>query len=272
MVSIAWQLNRIVAPAVAGFVIAASGAGTSFMVSAAGAATMAALVRMIRVPRVTRRTTESLLRTAIEGAHYVRRDPIFRVVIGLAFFNSLFALGYMLMLPVFAADVFEVDSRGLGVMYSAAGAGGILALLTVSPLVRRLGPGRVILGGLGLFASSLVAFAQSPSYELALGFLAVAGFAGHLYTTGGDIVLQTFVPDALRGRVMGLYAMLWGVMPLGAAGLNTAASFIGARDALTGGAGLVLLAAVAVAAAAPALRRVRLPEAPAPTRECWAAT
>ena len=264
VVSIAWQLNRIVAPAVAGFVIAASGAGTSFLVSAAGAATMAAVVRMIRVPRVERRSSQSLLRTAIEGAHYVRRDPVFRVVIGLAFFNSLFALGYMLMLPVFAADVFEVDSRGLGVMYSAAGAGGILALLTVSPLVRGLGPGRVILAGLGLFASSLVAFALSPSYILALGFLAVAGYAGHLYTTGGDIVLQTFVPDALRGRVMGLYAMLWGVMPLGAAGLNTAANFIGARYALAAGASLVLLAALAVAAMAPSLRRVRLPEAPAP--------
>ncbi|MCH7482438.1 MAG: MFS transporter [Chloroflexi bacterium] len=267
VVSIAWQLNRIVAPAVAGFVIAASGAGTSFFISAAGAATMAALVRMIRLPHVSRRSKQSLLRTAIEGAVYVRRNPVFRVVIGLAFFNSIFALGYMLMMPVFAANVFEVDSRGLGVMYSAAGAGGILGLLTVSPLVRGLGPGRVIVGGLGLFAGSLIAFALSPTYLLALGFLAVAGYAGHLYTTSGDMVLQMFVPDALRGRVMGLYAMLWAVMPLGAAGLNTAASFIGARYALAGGASLVLLAAITVAAAAPGLRRVRLPDAPAPADE-----
>ena len=262
LLSMAWQLNRIVAPSIAGFVIAFAGAGISFFISAAGAAMMAAVMRLLHVPRVSRSGSGNMLGMIAQGLGYVRGHAVFRVVIGLAFFNSLFALGYTLMMPVFAVDVFDVGPAGLGVMYSFTGLGGVAGLLTVSRLVRAFGPGRVILASLGTFAGALIVFALSTSFLPALGILVVIGYTSHIYLTGGEIVLQTLVPDQLRGRVMGLYGMLWTVMPLGAFGLNAVANFTGAPYALAGGAGIVLLGVLLVAARAPALIRVRLDQAP----------
>lgn len=261
LVSMAWQLSRLTAPAIAGFVIHAAGAGTSFFISAAGAALMITTIRLLQVGRIPRDKRGSILQSISEGMKYAWGYDVFRIVIGMAFFNSLLAMGYILMLPVFAADVFEVDSRGLGLLYSFGGAGGIVALLTVSKLIKRFGAGKVILGGILVLNSSLIAFALSPSFALALAFMTLVGFAGHVYLTGGEVLLQMLVPDELRGRVMGLYQSLWSIMPLGAALLNSVAEYAGAPVALAGGSATVLLFALVVGLPNKALRssRVEIP-------------
>ncbi|MDE2836778.1 MAG: MFS transporter [Chloroflexota bacterium] len=254
LISMAWQLSRLTAPAIAGFVIHAAGAGTSFFISAAGGALMITMIRLLQVGRIPRDQRGSILQSISEGMKYAWGYDVFRIVIGMAFFNSLLAMGYILMLPVFAADVFQVDSRGLGLLYSFGGVGGIVALLTVSKMVRRLGPGKVILGGIIVLNSALIAFALSPSFELALAFMTLVGFAGHVYLTGGEVLLQMLVPDELRGRVMGLYQSLWSIMPLGAALLNSIAEFAGAPLALAGGSATVLLFALVIGLPNKALR------------------
>ena len=254
LVSMAWQVSRLTAPAIAGFVIHAAGAGTSFFISAAGAALMITTIRLLNVDRIPRDKRGSILQSISEGMKYAWGYGVFRIVIGMAFFNSLLAMGYILMLPVFAADVFEVDSRGLGLLYSFGGAGGIVALLTVSRMINRFGSGRVILGGILLLNSSLVAFALSPSFALAVALMTLAGYAGHIYLTGGEVLLQMLVPDELRGRVMGLYQSLWSIMPLGAAILNSIAEYAGASLALAGGSATVLLFALVVGVPNKALR------------------
>lgn len=261
LVSMAWQLSRLTAPAIAGFVIHAAGAGTSFFISAAGAALMITTIRLLQVGRIPRDKRGSILQSISEGMKYAWGYDVFRIVIGMAFFNSLLAMGYILMLPVFAADVFEVDSRGLGLLYSFGGAGGIVALLTVSKLIKRFGAGKVILGGILVLNSSLIAFALSPSFALALAFMTLVGFAGHVYLTGGEVLLQMLVPDELRGRVMGLYQSLWSIMPLGAALLNSVAEYAGAPVALAGGSATVLLFALVIGLPNKALRssRVEIP-------------
>ena len=254
LIGMAWQLNRILAPAIAGFAIAAAGAGLSFFLSAVGAATMIAAIRMLRVGKIPRSNRGSMARSIAEGAQFVWHHSLFRIVIGMAFVNSLFSLGYVLMFPVFAKEEFGVGPRGLSLLFLAAGIGGVIALLSVSNLIRVLGPGRVILGGLGLLNASLIGFAFSPSYEVTLGVLVLVGFAGHMYLVGGEVLIQTQVPDQLRGRVMGLYGLLWSIMPLGAAILNSTPDFVGAPRALAGGASIVLLFVVFVGLRSKVLR------------------
>ncbi len=267
LVSMAWQLSRLTAPAIAGFVIHAAGAGTSFFISAVGAALMITTIRLLQVGHIPRDNRGSILQSISEGMKYAWGYDVFRIVIGMAFFNSLLAMGYILMLPVFAADVFEVDSRGLGLLYSFGGAGGIVALLTVSKLIKRFGAGKVILGGILVLNSSLIAFALSPSFALALAFMTLVGFAGHVYLTGGEVLLQMLVPDELRGRVMGLYQSLWSIMPLGAALLNSVAEYAGAPVALAGGSATVLLFALVVGLPNKALRSSRVElDQPSPDR------
>lgn len=258
LVSMAWQVGRLTAPAIAGFVIHAAGAGPSFFISTAGAALMITMIRLLRVDRIPRAKQGSILQSITEGMRYVWGYDIFRIVIGMAFFNSVLAMGYILMLPVFAADVFKVDARGLGLLYSSGAVGGIIALLTVSKMVGRFGAGRVILGGILLLNSTLLAFALSPSFALAVAFMTLAGFAAHIYVTSGEVLLQMLVPDELRGRVMGLYYSLWSIMPLGAALLNSIAEYAGASLALAGGCTVVLLFALVVGLPNKALRSSRL--------------
>ena len=257
LVSMAWQMGRLTAPAIAGFVIHAAGADLSFFISAAGAAVMITMIRLLRVDRIARSRQGSILQSITEGMKYAWGYDIFRIVIGMAFVNSVLAMGYILMLPVFAADVFKVDARGLGLLYSSGAIGGITALLTVSKMVSRFGAGRVILGGILLLNSTLLAFALSPSFALAVVFMTLAGFAAHVYVTGGEVLLQMLVPDELRGRVMGLYYSLWSIMPLGAALLNSVAEYSGAPLALAGGTTAVLLFALVVGLPNKALRSSR---------------
>jgi MFS family permease len=260
LISMAWQGSRIFAPAIAGFVIASAGAGVSFYLSMAGAAMMAMMVSLLSVGRIQRSSRTSIAEAIVDGTRYVWRNSLFRIVMVMAFANSLFAMGYNLMLPVFAADEFGVDARGLGFLFTAGGIGGILSLLSLAPLIRRFGTGRLILAGMLGFDISLIVFAFSPSYPAALASIFVVGFMGHLYLSSGEVLLQTLVPDELRGRVMGLYGMLWSIMPLGAAVLNSIANFTGAPIALAAGASVALVIWVLIGVRNKELREAGRPE------------
>lgn len=260
LISMAWQGSRLFAPAIAGFVIAASGAGVSFYLSMAGAAMMAMMVSLLNVGRIQRSAQTSMATAIVDGTKYVWRNSLFRIVMVMAFANSLFGMGYNLMLPVFAVDEFNVDARGLGFLFTAGAVGGILSLLTLASLIRRFGTGRLILAGMLGFDISLILFAFSPSYSVALVSIFVVGFMGHLYLSSGEVLLQTLVPDELRGRVMGLYGLLWSIMPLGAAVLNSIADFTGAPIALAGGAITAMLVWFLVGVRSKDLRDAGRPE------------
>jgi MFS family permease len=256
--SIAWQASRVVAPSIAGFVIAAAGADASLLLSAMGAAVMATMARMLHVGRIERSSRGSMLQNLAEGAHYTWSQRVFRMVVSMAFTAALFAMGYQLMMPVFAESVFAVGPQGLGLMLAASGIGSIFAIFTVSRLVNRFVPGKVILTASSAYALLLVAFAFSPAFVPALAILVLVGYCQVVYLIGGQMVLQTLVPDQLRGRVMGLYGMLWSIMPLGGALLNSIASLTGPRYALAGGAVVLLLFISLVGLRSLELRSARL--------------
>lgn len=261
LMSMAWQLNRIMAPAIAGFVIAAAGAGMSFFLAAAGAAMMVIMLRLLRVQRVVGTARGNVLTNIGEGARYAWDHRVFRVVIGTCFLNAVLVMGYTLMMPLFAA-VHDVGALGLGVMYSVTGVGSIASLFAVAPLTRAFPVGRVVAVAIVGFPLAMIAFALAPVYPLALAMLVAVGFFLHLFLAGAQIVLQSLVPDQLRGRVMGLYGMMWSVMPLGGALLNGVAQITGAPVALAGGASLMLLFVLLVTAPSRSLRDVVLPNAP----------
>ncbi len=261
LISMAWQGNRIMSPAIAGFIIAAAGAGAAFFLAAAGSGIMVAMLRLVSVQRVEGRARGNMLTNIVEGARYAWDHRVFRVVIGSCLLNSLLAFGYMLMLPVFAAS-HGVDSAGLGIMYSATGLGAIASLFAVAPLARSLPIGRLVVGAFVGFLTSIIAFALSPGYEVALALLVAVGFFQHLLVSVAQIVLQSLVPDTLRGRVMGLFGLLWSVLPLSGALLNGVAQFVGAPTALASGGAVMLLFVLLVVAPSRSLREVVLPTAP----------
>ncbi len=240
LISMAWSTTRILAPSIAGFVIAAGGASTSFFISAAGAATMVTVLRMVRPTPGQPVSRGNLLRDLADGIQYVRHHPVFSKVVMAAFVHATFMTGYVFMLPVFAKDVLDLDSRGLGLLTASAGVGSFIGLGTFNFVRGKLNPGGVIVMGLTLFSVSLLAFSISNWFWLSVILLALTGAAHIYFQTSASIILLTLVEEQYRGRVMAVYGILWSLLLLSGTLLNIAAEFVGPRIALATGATIVL--------------------------------
>ena len=247
VIATTWQLSRIASPAVAGYVIAFAGAGNSFVISAAGFAIMAGVMRILRVNRVTRPAHGSVIHDLAEGARYAWGNPTFRVLMGMTYLSSLFGMGYLLMMPIFASAVFGVGAEKLGLMLSAGGMGAVVGTLAGPRLIKQVPVGKLLTAELFAFGSLLLAFAFNPSYALALPILVVLGLMSLMFVISVEATIQTLLDDRFRGRVMAFVTLTWTINPLGAAMLSAVANFIGAPKALGIGAVIVMLGAVGVA-------------------------
>ena len=240
-----WQSMRIGSPSIAGFIIATAGsgrtqgAGPSFAVSAATFLFVALMIQRVRPVHGGTASTSNILRSLLDGARYVRGHSLFRTVLGMTYVNSLFGMGYIFVLPVFAAGVLGADSRGLGLLWSAGGIGSFVGVLTTPAIVRHIATGKVMVTQGLLFGGSLVAVALARELWLAVVLLVPVGLGSLAYMMAVEVTLQSLVPDDLRGRVMSLNVISWAIPPVGAAGLTVIANFAGAPAAIALGGGVV---------------------------------
>ena len=240
MVSMAFGASRVIAPSIAGFLIAAAGAPTTFLVSAAGATVMFAVLFLVNPARSEARSHGSLLENFTDSLRYIRSNEVFAKAITASLLNATLAMGYINMLPVFAKDVLEVDSRGLGILTSAAGVGAMTGLLSYAWLQLRTSPRNLLVGSLTLYCVALVGLAASDWFWLSFGMIFFAGLCHGYFLTVVQVILQTLVEDHYRGRVMSVFTLVWGLIFFSGFLLNVAGSFVGPRLALAGGAVTVL--------------------------------
>jgi predicted MFS family arabinose efflux permease len=132
----------------------------------------------------------------------------------LAFIPILLGMPFQQFLPVFQKDVLHVSTFSLGVMYMAVGIGSLAGSLVVARMSDspRL-PALQILSGF-VFGLSLVCFALSPSYELALASLVMVGAASQGYMTMNSVLLMMHTDHEYFGRVMSIYLITFSAMPL----------------------------------------------------------
>lgn len=262
MNSMMFNVARIVGPAVGGILLALLGPAWCFYLNALSfLAVLVALLRM-RFPsdKPTLRA-EPLGRQVLTGLRYIRGHVLVRTIIALVGFSSLFGFFYGVLLPAFAADTLQVGEAGLGYLQAAIGVGAIGGSLTVAALGRSRYKGIVLTAGSIIFPIAAIVFAHARSFPLALAGLAVAGFGFVTQNASSNTLVQSIVPDELRGRVMGVYTlMFFGTSPLASLMAGSLAQALSPAWAVTIGSSLALLFAVAVAIAVPALRR---PEATA---------
>src|SRR2546430_104536 len=158
--------------------------------------------------------------------------PSFIVVI--AALNGV-AMGFDM--PAFARDVLGRGANGYGILMSASGTGAFVGALVVATYGHLFTPRRLALGGVWLFSIALFALSLSRNFYVALGFLLVAGFGMLLFFSTSNTVLQTIVPDEMRGRVMGVWSLVFGAMiPLGSLEAGATAHWLGTPFALAFGA------------------------------------
>ena len=231
-----WQSNRIVAPAVAGFIIAVADTEAALYTAGVGFLTMAAVIYALRIPPFTRGAHGNPAQDMLEGLGFVRKNSIFSFLIGMTFFNSFFGLAYITLMPVFAVEILEVGSKGQGLLMSVGGAGALLATMWLSSRSSTRYKGFLIIGGAVLFGIFLIAFALTSqwigSYFLALVLMFGVGLFNSAYNISVQSSLQMMVPDAIRGRVMGFYSMTYSISPLGALQAGVLANLIGTPIAI----------------------------------------
>jgi predicted MFS family arabinose efflux permease len=130
-------------------------------------------------------------------------------------------------------------------LMAASGVGALLAALTIATVGQNFPTRRLALGGVWIFSAGLAAFAFNRNLPLALVLLAISGFGIVLYFSTSNTVLQTIVPDEMRGRVMGIWTLVFGgMMPLGSLQAGFVADLLGTPATIALGALVCALAAI----------------------------
>ena len=211
-----FSASQTVAPAIAGFLIHLIGNGGCFLVSSLILVAPPLLVRAISVARTSgARRDQNALQNIKEGFLYTKRSALIASLIVMGAVGTVFAMPYQALMPVIAGDVLQVGEQGLGLLLAAAGVGALLASVSLAFLSDSHFLGKILLlssPGLGL---ALILFSVSPSFLLALAMAVVIGYSMQMFLTSNFTVVQIVVPDDLRGRVLSIRMIIFGMAPIG---------------------------------------------------------
>ncbi len=243
-----FNLTRILGPVLAGILIGWKGVVACFFLN--GVSYLAVLVGLVamRLPaHIPHATQLSVWQGFREVVGYLRNDRLASTLVVLTAIMSVFGFPYLVLMPVFARDVLGAGAAGYGALTASVGFGAVAGALTVAVFSRRIPKGRTLVVAGTSFGLLLALFATSRSFVLAMAVLALVGCAMIVNNALTNTVLQTIVPDQLRGRVMGFYSFMFvGMAPLGSFQAGVFAERFGAPAAIAAG-GVIAALAVAVA-------------------------
>ena len=233
--------SRFVGPPLGGLLLGISNEAFCFALNAVSYLALFAGLRLMRIEAApaARGSVGAVFR---QGLDYLRGEvSVRRLMLSVVAVNFC-ASCYVVLLPVFAKDVFAGDAATLGWLWGAAGGGALAASLFLASRRSTDGQVRLILVASLLSAGALLLFANSTVLPLALAAMGLLGFGLTCANVGTNILLQSLAPDALRGRVVSFYiACRFGFEALGGLCAGLLAARIGAAATLGGG-GLLLLA------------------------------
>jgi MFS family permease len=170
-----------------------------------------------------------------------------RIILILFAVVGIFGWSYSVMMPAFARDVLKVGEGEYGFLLSANGLGALLGALTVASVGPTFNRRVLVLGGLWVFSSMLLLLALVSNYYLAMLCLAIGGWGMLLFFSTTNTLLQTEASDQMRGRVMGIWTLVFGGMtPLGGLAAGTLSHYFGVRWAMAVGAAICAVAALVV--------------------------
>jgi MFS family permease len=175
----------------------------------------------------------------------------------LAYVPRVFAVPYQTLMPVFQKDVLKIGPEGLGMLMAAPGVGAVIAILTIASMGNRIKrQGRFLVGSIVVLGAAIMLFSQITWFPLALVTLVIVGMFQMFFLASTATMLQMIVPDELRGRVLSLYMLDRGFMPLGALFAGTSAHFLGAPATVAIMGAIVIVLTSLVAWGIPAIRKL----------------
>jgi MFS family permease len=232
--SMQFNAARIIGPAVAGVLIARIGFAPAIFLNALSfVAVIAGLLMMdtSAFRAVPPRSEGRFWQRLREGLSYSARTPDVLLVMILVAAIGTFGFNFNVMLPLIAGFVLRTDATGFGALTALLGVGSLAAAVTTA-YTRQVTFRRLLVAST-CFSVLLGALALSPFFALSAGLLVLFGFAAITFATTANTLIQLIVPDALRGRVMGLYMLLFaGTTPIGGLLIGGVSDLFGVPAAL----------------------------------------
>jgi MFS family permease len=246
-----------IGPAVAGVTYALFGPGWCFTFNGLSFIAVIIALRLMRLePRPASRGAGSPASQFTEGIRYVASQPVIRTTIGLVAVTSLCALSVSTLIPAWAVNVLHGNATVNGLLLSARGVGSLFGALMVASLARSALRGRLLLAGALSYPIVLFAFAFFRWLPASFLLFAGVGVGTILVLNLANAIVQTSVPDHLRGRVMGAYTWIFfGFMPVGALWTGMMAEHLGEPAAVAVNATVAMVFSLAVWILSPELRR-----------------
>jgi MFS family permease len=247
---------RVVGPAVAGVVVAAVGEGWCFFLNGVSYIAVIIGLLMMRVHRTrARHSGRSALADIAEGFRFVGRTAPIRALLVLLGIVSLTAMPYAVLMPVFADQILHGGAAALGILMGASGVGALAGALSLAARRGVRGLGTWVAVATLSFGISLLLFSMSRHFWLSVVLLVPVGASMMVQMAASNTLIQAMVPDALRGRVMAVYSMMFmGMAPFGALLAGSLADRIGAPITVAAGGIVCVCAAVVFRLRLPALR------------------
>jgi MFS family permease len=255
--SVLWQSTRMIMPALGGVLIAVT--NTAFLFALSGLGFVVMFCVMLRIPLALPGVNSgSTLSQIAEGLRFIANRELFRWLILLSYAGMFFVSSYMQLMPAFA-KMLNAGEAGYGLLLSATGVGSVLGTLVIGGLQHLRSLGFVLLAGALLSGVSLYGFAlasQMGWYVPALVAALTTSVCASVFMISSMTVMQLEVPDALRGRVMGIHSITYSLMPLGGLLLGAIANESSVVTAVVFGASAFVLITLAIGVTRPAIREI----------------
>ena len=241
-----FNASRIVGPAIAGLLIAVIGEGWCFFANGASYIAVIAGLLMMRVEPFQPAPREgSPLKNIIEGFRFVIQNPPVHLLLALLGVVSLAGTPFTVLMPAFADRILHGGPKALGWLMGATGIGALAAALILASRQHLAGLGRWAAIAATSFSLWLIAFSFSHTFWLSTAILVPVGFSMMIQMGASNTLIQSMVPDRLRGRVMSIYSMtMMGMAPFGSLCAGFVADHLGAPRAVVIGGGICLTAAL----------------------------
>ena len=253
-----FNLARIVGPSIAAAVIAGVGLSWCFGINALSYIAVIGCLAAIRLPRFIPAETILAAREGFEqGIAYIRSRREVTGIMGVIAVYSIFGLQYLAMMPVIARDVLHTGAGGYGFLVTVVGVGALTGALALAALSNRVRRGRLFLISAFAFAGLLLAFSLVRSISVASVLLVFLGLTMMINGALANGILQSIVPDELRGRVMAAYVFVYvGFAPIGSLIAGAVAHVLNVQVAIGGGAAVMLIYSAWAFWKFPEMRRV----------------
>jgi MFS family permease len=238
-----FNLARIVGPSIAAIILAKYGLAWCFAINALSYFAVLGSLARIRLPPWT--PVQHLVSPAEQlkqGLRYIRSSRAVSGLMGVIAVYSIFGFQYLTMMPVVARDVLHTGASGYGLLLTFVGIGALTGALSLAGLGARIRRGRLFNATAYAFAGLTILFSLMRTVHLAAIVLLFLGLTMLINGALANGILQSVVPDELRGRVMATYVFVYvGFTPIGSFIAGAMARFVGVQWAIFAG-GVVMLA------------------------------